>query len=43
MLEIIDRTCIDPLMNIRYMYKLALGSRDNENSVLTFIQTFRVP
>ena len=29
MTEIIDRTCIDPLMNIQYMYKLALGSRNN--------------
>ena len=25
--------------NIRYMCKLALGSRNNENSVLTFFQT----
>ena len=24
------------------MYKLALGSRNNENSVLTFFQTFRL-
>ena len=39
---IVDRTCIEPLMNIRYMYKLALGSRNNENSVLTFFQTFRL-
>ena len=29
-------------MNIRYMYKLALGSKNNENSVLTFFQTFRL-
>ena len=41
-LIIIDRTCIDPLMNIRYMCKLALGSRNDENSVLTFFQTFRL-
>ena len=33
---------MDPLMNIRYMYKLALGSRNNENSVLTFFQTSRL-
>ena len=29
-------------MNIRYMCKLALGSRNDENSVLTFFQTFRI-
>ena len=30
------------IINIRYMCKLALGSRNDESSVLTFFQTFRL-
>ena len=32
-------TMIQHLHGIRYMCKLALGSRNDENSVLTFFQT----